>query len=240
MSYNATFINANRIKITPNNHIIINPKSTSEYVIGNNNVSIGDSITAGLKNLDYTAKVQIRDLYFSKRYNSLEAIEFHFNESNLFVPPLIGIDNIIKNPDHQYIINCYVNSDREDFTYGSQAIVLCRYFPFEAYSKFLETLEKSDFFLRKVTIGQFDLLYFRVSNEEEFKKLLEGKYSSLNEAIKQKLLNFNNHSPYIKGVLGLDNSYKKKLADLYDIEEDYFNELEKPLKNSPKCNISLN
>lgn len=158
----------------------------------------------------------------------------HFNKLFLYFSVLSRSSNfilpfIVKSRKDisfdKYLINCYVGNELEN-DYGKFIYIQLRYKPtleLENIEKML--IENENFISSKNTDKQYTLYKFKIPEEfkNDYKLLLEGKYSKISDEAKLRILYFHNSDKNSKIFqilhkskelkLFLENEFQEKLPD---------------------------
>jgi hypothetical protein len=210
--------------------IIVNPTSTdfeTTDTTGNitsidyngcYDININHTIT--LKNTD---KYKIK--YIEKKSGTLPGYYLYthtcITKSTTFIMPFLGSVKDQFRRDHEFI-NCFIGTE-DNNDYGDKIYLLYRFSGSLEYTAFESFLTNHPQFEKSIDIDQYQVLYqFKIPEEhkETINILINGKYSTISESAKERILKFN------------ASDSKGTLYQILNKSEERRVELEKELKST--------
>lgn len=196
----------------------LNKKITKLSFEDNLEIKLNDILEFKIENL--ISKFQIKEIIkndVAGRYYLSCGFDTY---TNYFIFPLLST-HITQNKDYfkfdEFIIGTYLNKELNEI------LILARYFPGQLFSKWEETIKNNPYYMEFIDINTYSVLYkFKIPKQYShiINLFIEGRYSSFDKSIKDKILNFHkvgrNNDLY--DILYKSEKRKKKYEKLLEME----------------------
>ncbi len=147
------------------------------------------------------------------------------NKSSIFIMPLLALNGEIRTNFrwNTNFCNCFIGTE-EQGDYGDHIYLLYRFEGTKEFSSYENYLQRHSWFIGENQIDHYHTLYqFKPDKVfmEDFKLIVKGKYSSISEIAKNRILGFHcvTKDKTLGKILYKDNTLKEELEDKLSSKE---------------------